>query len=80
LFENLIKETPGDTLAVQNMKEKMSKDAVVDGRYGHRNLRDTDKHLPNYLKAARHAQLEKAFPDQLSRQKAFRKAMNDNLV
>jgi hypothetical protein len=67
LFENLIKEAPGDTLAVQNMKEKMSKDAVVDGRYGHRNLRDTDKHLPNYLKAARHAQLEKAFPDQHSR-------------
>ena len=81
LFEALAKEQPGDAFAVQQAKEKLAKLAVTDGRYGHRELRMTDAHLPEYMKVARRAQLEKGAPaGNKARMTAYRKAMNDNVV
>lgn len=58
----------------------MINNVVTDGRYGHRILSNNDGHLPEYLKVARQAQLAKVGMDGRSRLKAFRKAMNDNVV
>jgi hypothetical protein len=80
LFAALAKEQPGDSYAVQNAKENMAKLAVTDGRYGHKELRMTDAHLPEYMKVARRAQLEKGAPGNKTRMAAYRKAMNDNVV
>ena len=80
LFENLLKQEPEESYGAQNLKERMTKLAVTDGRYGHRELRTTDEHLPQYMKVARQVQLEKAMPDNKARARAYRKAMNDNVV
>ena len=57
----------------------MAKLAVTDGSYGHKELRMTDDHLPQYMKVARQAQLERGAPGG-TRMAAYRKAMNDNVV
>ena len=71
---------PEETYAIKKAREKMAKLAVTDGRFGHKELRMTDEHLPSYMRVARQAQLEKVMPDNRTRMKAYRKAMNDNVV
>ena len=51
LFDNLVKEGPGETFAAKNAKEKLAKSAIAG--LGGKNLRTTDTHLPAYMKAAR---------------------------
>lgn len=60
LFASLAKE-PGPPVpyAEQQRKQQFAQAAVTDGRYGHKELRQTDSHLPEYMKVARRAQLEK---------------------
>lgn len=53
LFANLAKDPPPMPYAVQAQKEQLAKAAVTDGRYGHKQLRQTDAHLPEYMKVAR---------------------------
>ena len=69
-----------DSYKTEVLREKLSSEAVLDGRYGHKQLRMTDEHLPAYMKIARKAQLDKVLPDNQSKLKAYRKAMNDNVV
>ena len=53
LFDNLLKDMPGDTYAVKEKKEEIKKKAV-DGVAGStKPLRTTDSHLPQYMKVAR---------------------------
>ena len=79
-FAALVSEHTHVPYALQAQKERFAQAAVTDGRYGHKQLRQTDGHLPEYMKVARQVQLEKQQPDNAARTKAYRKAMNDNVV
>ena len=74
-----LKEGPSGPLSAQQMVKLRS---ASGGPEKLRHLRSHADHIPPYMRAARNAQLEKqgGAPDNRSRVKAFRKAMNDNVV
>jgi hypothetical protein len=47
---------------------------------GNRPMRNSDTHLPAYMKVARQAEMEANAPTNKVRLAAYRKAMNDNVV